>query len=111
MAPLPQPLSQKVEVSTAYHVDQKKRSLKETLEGWNAKLEKQAATFVNMAGKVRATDRVLFSYYSILTSLEEALTDMQSKQAVLKEEFLNIQRHQDEMMELLNVGLDHPYHL
>ena len=33
------------------------------------------------------------------------------KQAVLKEEFLNIQRHQDEMMELLNVGLDHPYHL
>lgn len=64
-----------------------------------------------MAGKVRATDRVLFSYYSILTSLEQALADMQSKQTVLKEEFLNIQRHQDEMMELLNVDFSCVYHL
>ena len=75
------------------------------------RLEKQASAFVDMAGKVRATDRVLFSYYSILTSLEQALVDMQSKQTVLKEEFLNIQRHQDEMMELLNVELGCVCHL
>ena len=38
-----------------------------------------------------------------LRTLEKTIADMQSKQNVYKEEFMNIQRHQDEMMSQLDV--------
>ena len=75
------------------------------MESWNTRLDKQAGIFIDLASKVKQTDQVLLTYFDALSSLEKTITDMQSKQNVYKEEFLNIQRHQDEMMNLLDVGM------
>jgi len=58
---------------------------------------------VDLVRKIKQTDRVLLTYFDTLSSLEKTIADMQSKQNVYKEEFMNIQRHQDEMMSQLDV--------
>lgn len=82
---------------------ERNRSLKETLESWNTRLDKQAGIFVDLVRKIKQTDRVLLTYFDTLSSLEKTIADQQSKQNVYKEEFMNIQRHQDEMMSQLDV--------
>lgn len=78
--------------------------MKETLESWNRRLDDQASAFIDLSSKVKGADSVIRQLCDTLNTLESTVSEMKTLQATYLDEFLNIQRHQDEMMAWLEVG-------